>query len=254
MDTIYKRYSVRKYLKEGLSSRQQDLMDHKINAIKEQGLFGNEITIHLIKPNIKQFKLSYGRIQGMAGYMYGYVEKTIKGYIDYGYVMEKKLLEMTKKDIGTCWLGGTYNKNYFNSIDEVDNKSIPAVISYGRNKKKKDNKTRKRKVFEDMFFEDELDKPLILNKADKLYPAFEALRLAPSALNKQPWRLVKKDSVIHFYQYIKKQEFNISNIDMGIGIAHFEYGLNINNVPYKWFKGMVEGTSQYMYHISVEIC
>lgn len=43
----------------------------------------------------------------------------IKGYVDYGYVMEKKILEMTKKDIGICWLGGTFNKIYFNSIGEV---------------------------------------------------------------------------------------------------------------------------------------
>lgn len=138
-------------------------------------------------------------------------------------------------------------------VKSVLNKCIPAVISYGRNIKRKDDKIRKRKGFEDMFFEDELGKPLIINKADKLVLVFEALRLAPSDLNKQPWRLVKRDNIIHFYQYVKKQEFNISNIDMGIGIVHFEYGLNINNIPHKWIEGLAKGTSQYMYHISIGI-
>ncbi|WP_339366070.1 nitroreductase family protein, partial [Vallitalea maricola] len=72
----------------------------------------------------------------------------------------------------------------------------------------------------------ELPSSLSISRDDVLYDAYEAVRLAPSALNKQPWRLVKKDNIIRFYQNTKSVEMNLGNIDMGIGMAHFEYGLN----------------------------
>ena len=60
------------------------------------------------------------------------------------------------------------------------------------------------------------------------------LRLAPSATNAQPWRILKVDNVIHFYMShninANESEKMIKRVDLGIGISHFhqtalEYGL-----------------------------
>ena len=53
------------------------------------------------------------------------------------------------------------------------------------------------------------------------------MRLAPSAVNKQPWRVVVCDNKAHFYEkrskgYISADNWDIQKIDMGIALCHFE--------------------------------
>ena len=54
----------------------------------------------------------------------------------------------------------------------------------------------------------------------------ENVRLAPSALNKQPWRIVKQGENFHFFISNDKEEeknlYNIKNIDIGIAMCHFD--------------------------------
>jgi hypothetical protein len=252
MELINKRYSVRKYLKENLNEKQNKIVEDIIKG-EQQGILGNQVNIDLIEPKTKHLRFSYGIIRGMAGYLYAYVDNSISGFIDYGYIMEKNILKMTKWDIGTCWLGGTFNKKLFYGDDTGQNKIVPAVIAYGAYENKKKNKARKRKDFKEIIFDEQLGNPLSISKEDALYDAYEALRMAPSAMNKQPWRLVKKDNIIRFYQSTKSMEVNVCNIDMGIGMAHFEYGLDINKIKYSWLKEEIEGTKDYMYCMSIKI-
>lgn len=52
----------------------------------------------------------------------------------------------------------------------------------------------------------------------------EMLRLAPSAVNKQPWRVVFANNSFHFFERNSLGESNtidMQRIDMGIGICHF---------------------------------
>lgn len=53
------------------------------------------------------------------------------------------------------------------------------------------------------------------------------LRLAPSSINKQPWRVVKKDDKIHFYFADAKTS---TIIDMGIALCHFHLTALENNL------------------------
>ena len=53
------------------------------------------------------------------------------------------------------------------------------------------------------------------------------LRLAPSAVNKQPWRVLKKDTNIHFYLTSTK---GLTKIDIGIGLCHFHLSAIENNI------------------------
>ena len=51
------------------------------------------------------------------------------------------------------------------------------------------------------------------------------IRLAPSAVNKQPWRVVVTDQGIHFFEkHAMKTEvgsIDMQRIDVGIAICHF---------------------------------
>jgi hypothetical protein len=75
-----------------------------------------------------------------------------------------------------------------------------------------------------------LEMPEIGNFANTL----EMVRWAPSASNKQPWRIVRKDNAWHFYLQRTRRYgkgtllFNIlgladlQRVDMGISMCHFE--------------------------------
>ena len=60
--------------------------------------------------------------------------------------------------------------------------------------------------------------------------ALEMVRLAPSAVNKQPWRMVVMDDIVHFYLQRSKNfragKLDMQKIDMGIALCHFELMAN----------------------------
>ena len=56
------------------------------------------------------------------------------------------------------------------------------------------------------------------------------MRLAPSAVNKQPWRIVAADGGFHFYEkqdkgYVSEKTGDLQKIDVGIALCHFVLGL-----------------------------
>ena len=57
----------------------------------------------------------------------------------------------------------------------------------------------------------------------------ELVRWAPSAVNKQPWRLVLREGRFHFYLkhdkgYVSEVVGDLQKIDMGIALCHFVLG------------------------------
>ena len=75
-----------------------------------------------------------------------------------------------------------------------------------------------------------------LNEDHPLKEAFEAIRLAPSAANKQPWRMLVKDNVVHFYEKrnFGKPEEDIQQFDIGIALAHFLLSLEEEKKDYSF--------------------
>ena len=64
---------------------------------------------------------------------------------------------------------------------------------------------------------------------DTILELLNATRLAPSAVNKQPWRVVVADNAAHFYLQRRKGSTNESHegkldmqkVDLGIALCHF---------------------------------
>ena len=96
-------------------------------------------------------------------------------------------------------------------------------------------KSDHRNSWEKMFFKNNFSTPLTKEEAGLYEIPLEMLRLAPSATNAQPWRIVKDDNHIHFYEMhhakSSEEEKLIKRVDLGIAMSHFhqtalEYGLN----------------------------
>ena len=200
---------------------------------------------------------TYGFISGAKYFIVGAVikdSKSEKNYylIDYGYVFEKIILFLTDLNLGTCWLGGTFNKKGFSKKmllkkDEV----IPAISPTGiiLNKKVlKDSIIKKvagsnyRKAWDKLFFKDSFSNPLSRVDSKSYKEPLEMVRLSPSASNLQPWRIIKeKDKdIFHFFiqrsRYYKKSlgRVDLQFIDMGIALRHFDISSAELNLGGKW--------------------
>jgi hypothetical protein len=255
-DTIKKRVSCRTYENKPLSeSDQQKLKD--VLSQNVQGPFGNQIRFELIDLTEKEHKQlktlgAYGFIKGATTFIVGAVTKGSLDMEDYGYCMEKNILVATYLGLGTCWLGGTFNRSASASrINKREDEVIPAITPVGYPKDKKSImdstirfivKSSSRKAWEELFFDGDTGRPLPRDVAGKYELPLACVRIGPSASNRQPWRVVKEKGgeVFHFYisrtpGYAEKYpEVSLQDVDMGIAICHFEIALQDMNLKGSW--------------------
>ena len=154
----------------------------------------------------------------------------------FGYAFEKLVLYAQSLGIGTVWIGGTMDRGAFEKAMELsEDEVMPCVSPLGYPAKKmsvrekmmrKGVKADSRFLFEEIAFWNSFDTPLTADAAGKLFLPIETVRLAPSAVNKQPWRIVVADDVAHFYLQRSKNfgggRIDMQKIDMGIALCHFE--------------------------------
>jgi len=178
---------------------------------------------------------SYGMIRGAKTYLGGAVEKADMALPAYGYVVEKVVLKATSMGLGTCWLGGTFDRSAFaKAIGLTEGEWLPAVTPLGYPKERAglwDKAVRavtgaeKRKDWSELFFDTGLDTPLTPEQAGRYEEPLETVRLGPSAVNKQPWRIVREGKLFHFYSAGKgggEPDKRHDRIDLGIAMCHFE--------------------------------
>lgn len=76
-----------------------------------------------------------------------------------------------------------------------------------------------RKPFNELFYHKDFNTPLVIEEAKEYGKVLEMVRIAPSAMNKQPWRIVKENNKFHFYM---DGNLAMQRVDMGIAICHFD--------------------------------
>ena len=189
----------------------------------------------------KEKNLSSPVISGERDYVTAKVTAGPNADVAYGYSFEKFLLAVHKMGLGGVWIGGTMPREKFEAAAELkDGEIMPCISPIGYIASKmsiKESLMRKgvkadiRYNFEHLFFQEDFSTPLSEAQAKSLglFDAFEAVRFAPSAVNKQPWRLVVSDNCVHFYE--KKDRgydtgvYDVQKIDIGIAMYHFEEAL-----------------------------
>jgi hypothetical protein len=241
-EIILQRKSVRSFKTGGIPAPARKTLDEFLKT-QTTGPFGNPVRLVLLDvdtaagESLKQYG-AYGLIKGAETYMAGCVVAG-SGYAeDYGYCMEKAILEATRLGLGTVWLGGMLSRSKFGAKLAIKtNEVVPAVSPVGMPTDKRSLSDRlirgfassaKRKPFEEIFFKGSSLDPLTESAAAAQKDLLQAVRWAPSASNKQPWRLVLDGAVTHFYldeDKLYNSKFvgvRIQGIDMGIAMAHYE--------------------------------
>ena len=154
----------------------------------------------------------------------------------FGYSFEKLVLYARSLGIGTVWIGGTMDRSAFEKAMELEaDEVMPGVSPLGYPAQKmslresmmrKGIKADERFSLQDIAFRNDFEHPLTPDGAGKLFLPLEMVRLAPSAVNKQPWRMVVTDDAVHFYLLrsgiIGGGKIDMQKIDLGIALCHFE--------------------------------
>lgn len=250
-EIIEKRSSVRTYLEQPLTP---DIIEklRRFFMILE-GPFGGSLRFELIERDLAKgsnAKLgTYGVIKGASTYVVALVEKTDRDLEDIGYSLEKAILYATSLGLGTCWLGGTFKKSEFSkAVEQKDNEILPCITPIGYPSSRKsviDSAMRfvagskNRKGWDKLFFSCDFSQQLSESDAGKYAIPLEMLRLAPSASNKQPWRIVKDMNNCHFFLkhtkgYAKYLAYDLQRVDMGIAMCHFELAAKELGINGKW--------------------
>lgn len=197
--------------------------------------------------NAKEHGLLCPVVSGTELYVGGKIKSVPNASIAFGYSFEAFVLYAQSIGLGTVWLGGTMNRGAFEKAMELgEDEMMPCASPIGYAAKKmsvRENMMRKaikadeRMAFEELFYDDTFDKPLTRKKAGNLEILLDMVRLAPSAVNKQPWRVCVAENVVHFYlkrsKGVRKEgKLDMQMVDMGIALCHFaltakEYGFLI---------------------------
>jgi nitroreductase len=251
-ELIKKRHSVRAYTNKKIESTKKESLLQLMKELKSEH-YRFELIDYTFDDHIKIG--TYGMISGAHSFIVGILnnndidDKSVA--MDFGESFEQLILKATELNLSTCWMVSTFNSDTIETLINLSSKEDIVMVSpvgYGNEKNLKHRFTRfiakadKRKPWDELFYKENFKNPLAKTTDDQINDILEAVRLAPSAANKQPWRIVKNDLIFDLYinpkTYMseKNQKINVTYNDMGIARCHFKLMANHYGYNNKWFK------------------
>lgn len=253
LDIIRKRSSKRDYQNIPLTEDELNRIEQIPNNLPATP-FTTSTDFRLIHKSIatsQKIKLgTYGFIRGAQYFIVGKCQNQPENLVDFGFQMEWIILQLTAMNLGTCWLGGSFRRSEFAKLIPLkDNEIIPVITPVGYSTEARTIRDRvirlgagsnKRKPWNEIFFDEDFSKPLTPENVGKYATALEMVRLAPSASNRQPWHIIKRDNTFDFYlqrspmNYLRFSTTDLQRIDLGIATCHFELAAKELNLKGKW--------------------
>lgn len=257
---INDRYSCRTYREDPISDVHRGAIEEFISSM-EKGPFGSDTRFRYIPAGEDGEERggrlgTYGFIKNASGFIAGTVVPEGMGLEDYGFQMERFILFAAGLGIGTCWLGGSFTRGSFSArLVPAGGEVIPAVVALGypaERPRVRDSILRlaagsdRRKSWQDLFSLGGFGRALDADAAGKGALPLELLRLAPSASNRQPWRVIKQEGRETYHLYLQRTKGYYDNnrglfgmqdlqrVDMGIGMAHFQAGAAETGLDGHW--------------------
>lgn len=266
------RISTRTFKDEVLKDQHIDLIaDYVKRASEKKGPFDHSVDFvyYLNREKYRAGKKigTYGLIKNPPVFIGGKTKNYFESIVDYGFLMECLILHLTKEELDTCWLGGTFRRRQFLK-DINEDEIVPAITPVGYRAETRsiiDRSMRSSAQSSRRFDMNELFKrydgsELSFTEDNILLQCLSLVRRAPSASNKQPWRVYIEENKVHFY--LKRTPkypainlgYDIQALDIGIAICHFVVGLEHHDLEYRYEK--VEDPKEFSkedYVLSIEI-
>jgi nitroreductase len=252
---IRKRYSCRSYSDRPIEDAVFQILKQLVNA-PHRGPFGNAPRFELISmstiPRETWKKLgTYGVIKNARQFLAGMISPAPMATCDYGYCKEKLVLKATELGLNTCWLGGTFAISAFGRAAGMSRSELlPTItpVGYSADHRSLTERVMRgfagsdhRLAWTKLFFDGDARTPLLPEEAGMYHEALENVRLAPSASNKQPWRIVYASNRKSFLFYLSRsigyrhlRDVSLQEIDMGIALCHFELTVREMGLSGNW--------------------
>jgi hypothetical protein len=184
---------------------------------------------------------SYGKIKGAPAYVAflgNMKDPNVQEKV--GILGEFFILEATSIGLATCWVGGFFKPDVAQAHINFDSDEQVIAISplgFVEDKFTLEEKlmsslvtSRKRKNLETLLVGSS-EVPL----SNWVSTALEAARLAPSAVNRQPWRFTLENEVLRVSVDNGRDSSHVSKrLDCGIAMAHIEVGAKYMGVTGEW--------------------
>jgi nitroreductase len=205
-ETIRKRKSTREF-----SDTAVEIFDNNTDLIEHFGILPLAGDIKVKVKVLKKNEVNNKRSSYCIAF---YSEEKPRHLENIGFIGQQLDLALQSMGIGTCWWGMKKPKRAFKKTDGL---SCIITMTAGY---PKETETR---AYPDGFIRKKTDEIITANTtADSL---IEAARIAPSAVNLQPWLIEKADSKYNFYirppkSMMEKMIKDMRRIDMGIAMAH----------------------------------
>lgn len=233
-DAIFKRKSTREYSINELSENEVERIKNEVTSVDklfEDSKIGLQI-LHYeeVEDFISGLVGTYGKIEA-PHYILASSQAGKNHLVNLGYTLEKIVLEITRMEIGTCWMGSHFDKDDLKENFVTDGELVPtALIAFGNSEKdvlRSNSEEAGRKELSEIILKGES------NLSEDWSDIIDAARMAPSAMNSQPWRFEIEENSIHIY--IKSGEGIINKlgktfgnldemnkIDGGIALRHIQ--------------------------------
>ncbi len=236
LQTIKERKSVRTFDGNPVSAENRERLKQYIRTITNP--FDVPVRFVLLDAGIH--RLSSPVLSGETLYVAGIVPKVPLAEVAYGYAFEKLVLYAWTLGFGTTWIGGTMKRELFEQAAGLaEGEMMPCVSPLGYPAKKrsiKETLMRKgigadsRMPADRIFFDGSFGAGLVPEKQAEIADLIEMVRWAPSAVNRQPWRIIVSDRDFYFYEkrdkgYAGEKTGDLQKIDVGIALCHFAMGL-----------------------------
>jgi len=206
------------------------------------GPFGNRVRFALLSPDAAEraevARLgTYGVIRGASLYIAAAVAAAPRAMEDFGCCFEQAVIRCTKLGLGTCWLGGSFDRAGFARRVELQQGGVlPCVTPVGYPAERRHLVGRAlrafagsdgRKPWGQLFFDGDFSRPMAEDASDPIHDILRCVRAAPSASNRQPWRIMRDESgALHLFlarttgygRWFAGVDLQL--IDMGIAMCH----------------------------------
>lgn len=263
-EAIKKRKSIRNYSDEEIPKTKLEEIKKKINS--PDPLYEDiKMDVHLkkreeVQEGIKGIIGGYGEIESPYYLIISSEQKD--GYLEnIGYTLEEIVLELTKMEIGTCWIGSHKDEEELEKrINKEKKQKIVIMIGFGYPNQKselyRDPEKIKRKDIPELIINHE--------GLENWENPLESARLAPSAMNRQPWRFLIKENELDLYIKKRSRIINkiinkfgnlekMNRIDAGISLKHIEIAAKKESKNITISKKSGKQKESYLYITTVEI-
>lgn len=214
-EAIYVRKSIRKYKMKAL---EENILEDILKFAKTIPMLNKELSVEYKLVDMLNEPIQMGGLFSIKApyYLCLYTTKEDGYGMNAGNIIQQVSLYLTSKGIGSCILGMTKVKKGFAEI--VDHEHV-ITLAFGEaeNEIYRTAEHAKRDELSD----------IVIYKEDvrrNIQDLLQAVRLAPSSMNQQPWKFVVYDKRIHIFtkkHIIKAGPTKLMNeIDMGCCIAH----------------------------------